>query len=255
MGSPPQILGHRPLVSSIFCGTDARLGGFLPLQPHAIQRPRTALTGPGAGRPCRPLRLPTRSPVLSRSSRLTQAARGGEPGGGAGARSAPEAAPGSTRPGRSRHVTGAARSPSRAGPSDRPAMGDEDEDEGCAVELQITEGGCRIPRRLPGTGGKSQRPAGLIRPPVPAANLTGHEEKVSVENFALLKVLGTGGENCVHWASALAWYFGPSARPLAWTWAWAWLLGRSPHPFPAEHPLPAPPYRTRVPCPLAGRPR
>ncbi|XP_049993485.1 ribosomal protein S6 kinase alpha-4 isoform X5 [Alexandromys fortis] len=42
-------------------------------------------------------------------------------------------------------------------------MGDEDEDEGCAVELQITE-----------------------------ANLTGHEEKVSVENFALLKVLGTG---------------------------------------------------------------
>ncbi|KAF4009856.1 hypothetical protein G4228_001277 [Cervus hanglu yarkandensis] len=42
-------------------------------------------------------------------------------------------------------------------------MGDEDEDEGCAVELQITE-----------------------------ANLTGHEEKVGVENFQLLKVLGTG---------------------------------------------------------------
>ncbi|XP_029422197.1 ribosomal protein S6 kinase alpha-4 isoform X2 [Nannospalax galili] len=42
-------------------------------------------------------------------------------------------------------------------------MGDEDEDEGCSVELQITE-----------------------------ANLTGHEEKVSVENFELLKVLGTG---------------------------------------------------------------
>uniref|UniRef100_A0A8C2PL26 Uncharacterized protein n=1 Tax=Capra hircus TaxID=9925 RepID=A0A8C2PL26_CAPHI len=38
-------------------------------------------------------------------------------------------------------------------------MGDEDEDEGCAVELQITE-----------------------------ANLTGHEEKVGVENFQLLKV-------------------------------------------------------------------
>uniref|UniRef100_A0A7N9VSZ1 Ribosomal protein S6 kinase, polypeptide 4 n=1 Tax=Mus musculus TaxID=10090 RepID=A0A7N9VSZ1_MOUSE len=46
-------------------------------------------------------------------------------------------------------------------------MGDEDEDEGCAVELQITE-----------------------------ANLTGHEEKVSVENFALLKVLGTGVRVC-----------------------------------------------------------
>lgn len=42
-------------------------------------------------------------------------------------------------------------------------MGDEDEEEGCAVELRITE-----------------------------ANLTGHEEKVSVENFELLKVLGTG---------------------------------------------------------------
>lgn len=73
-------------------------------------------------------------------------------------------------------------------------MGDEDEDESCAVELQITEGGWGIPMRLPWAGGKSQRPAGLIRPPVPAANLTGHEEKVSVENFALLKVLGTGGE-------------------------------------------------------------
>ncbi|XP_010836398.1 PREDICTED: ribosomal protein S6 kinase alpha-4, partial [Bison bison bison] len=29
-------------------------------------------------------------------------------------------------------------------------------------------------------------------PPVPTANLTGHEEKVGVENFQLLKVLGTG---------------------------------------------------------------
>lgn len=116
--------------------------------------------------PLPPSEASHRSPAPSRSSRLTQAARGGEPGGGAGARSAPEAAPGSTRPGRSRHVTGAARSPSRAGPSDPPAMGDEDEDEGCAVELQITEGGCRIPRRLPRTGGKSQRPAGLIRSPL-----------------------------------------------------------------------------------------
>lgn len=58
-----------------------------------------------------------------------------------GARSAPEAAPGSARPGLSRHVTGAARSPSCAGPSDPLAMGDEDEEEGCAVELRITEGG------------------------------------------------------------------------------------------------------------------
>lgn len=35
-------------------------------------------------------------------------------------------------------------------------------------------------------------------PPVPAANLTGHEEKVGVENFQLLKVLGTGGEDPPH---------------------------------------------------------
>lgn len=208
---------------------------YLPQQRSGVvQRLCTALTGPGLGRPCHPLQLPTRSPASSRSSRLTQAAQGGEPGGGAGARSALEAAPGSTRPGRSRHVTGAARSPSRAGPRDPPAMGDEDEEEGCAVELQITEGGCGIPRRLPRTGGKSQRPAGLIRPPVPAANLTGHEEKVSVENFALLKVLGTGGEEprslgqCP-WHGALgllpAHPPGPGPGPGCW--------GGPPHPFPA----------------------
>lgn len=58
-----------------------------------------------------------------------------------GACSAPEAAPGSARPGLSRHVTGAARpSPSCAGPSNPSAMGDEDEEEGCEVELRITEG-------------------------------------------------------------------------------------------------------------------
>lgn len=165
MGSPTRILGHKPLVPSLFCWADTWLGGSPQQQPGVIQRFCTARTIPGLERPCRSLQLPTRSPTPSRSSLLTQAARGGEPGGGAGARSALEAAPGSTRPGRSRHVTGAARSPSRAGPSDPPAMGDEDEDEGCAVELQITEGGCEIPRRLPGAGGKSQQPAGLIRPP------------------------------------------------------------------------------------------
>lgn len=74
VGSPPQILEHRPLV---FCWTDTWLGGLLQLQPHVTQRPCTALTGPGAGRPCHRLRLPTRSTALSRSSRLTQAARGG----------------------------------------------------------------------------------------------------------------------------------------------------------------------------------
>lgn len=34
--------------------------------------------------------------------------------------------------------------PSCAGPRHPPAMGDEDDDEGCAVELRITEGGCGI---------------------------------------------------------------------------------------------------------------
>lgn len=123
-------------------------------------------------------------------------------------------------------------------------MGDEDEDEGCAVELQITEGGCGIPKRLPRTGGKSQRPAELIRPPVPAANLTGHEEKVSVENFALLKVLGTGGEEprslgqCP-WHGALgllpAHPPGPGPGPG---------FGEVPPPFPGTAPL----SRPALPC-------
>lgn len=46
----------------------------------------------------------------------------------------------------------------------------------------------------PGRVARVSDPLGSFAPPVPAANLTGHEEKVSVENFALLKVLGTGGE-------------------------------------------------------------
>ncbi|KAG8522676.1 Ribosomal protein S6 kinase alpha-4, partial [Galemys pyrenaicus] len=97
--------------------------------------------------------------------------------------SAPEAAPGSARPGRSRHRLR--------------AMGDEDEDEGCAVELRITEGAAgalghagRAMAARAGPGGVGTGRAHL--PPMPTANLTGHEEKVSVENFELLKVLGTG---------------------------------------------------------------
>lgn len=126
-------------------------------------------------------------------------------------------------------------------------MGDEDEDEGCAVELQITEGGCGIPKRLPRTGGKSQRPAELIRPPVPAANLTGHEEKVSVENFALLKVLGTGGEEprslgqCPwHGALGLLPAHPPGPGPG---------FGEVPPPFPGTAPLsrPALPYQGSMP--------
>lgn len=61
---------------------------------------------------------------------------------------------------------------SRAGrpPGDPHAMGDEDEDEGCAVELRITEGGpwggrgARDRVRAAGTRpGRRQAPAGLIR--------------------------------------------------------------------------------------------
>lgn len=63
-----------------------------------------------------PVRPPSRSPALSRSSRLTQAARGGEREAAPAPASAPEAAPGSARPGRSRHVTGAARSRAARGP-------------------------------------------------------------------------------------------------------------------------------------------
>lgn len=31
--------------------------------------------------------------------------------------------------------------------------------------------------------------------PLPLANLTGHTERVGIENFELLKVLGTGGKS------------------------------------------------------------
>lgn len=57
-------------------------------------------------------------------------------------------------------------------------------------------------------------------PPVPTANLTGHEEKVSVENFELLKVLGTGGEDPPPAGQmSQAWCPGPPAGTPAWAWA------------------------------------
>uniref|UniRef100_A0A8C4MLY8 non-specific serine/threonine protein kinase n=1 Tax=Equus asinus asinus TaxID=83772 RepID=A0A8C4MLY8_EQUAS len=77
-------------------------------------------------------------------------------------------------------------------------MGDEDEDEGCAVELRITEGGAGAAggagRRdgYPGQARRGPCTGWAHSPPVLTANLTGHEEKVSVDNFELLKVLGTG---------------------------------------------------------------
>lgn len=149
------------------------------------QVPRRVARGPRAHSPggstLRPRETgppsPTRSPGAVTFQRLTQAARGGELGSREAApapASAPEAAPGSSRPGRSRHVTGAARpEPSRAGPSDPPAMGDEDEDEGCAVELQITEGGagggpgCWLGDGCPGGRGRVHALAGFICPLCP----------------------------------------------------------------------------------------
>lgn len=90
-------------------------------------------------------------------------------------------------------------------------------------------------------------------PPVPTANLTGHEEKVSVENFELLKVLGTGGEDP------------PTRRadvPGTVPWASCWhtrlglglgqATGNAPHPFLAQLALPAPPCPARVACPFPG---
>lgn len=79
---------------------------------------------------------------------------------------------------------------------------------------------------------------------MPAANLTGHEEKVSVENFALLKVLGTGGEKprslglC---PGLVLWAFCPPTRL---DLGLGLVAGEVPPPFPGIAPLarPALPY-------------
>ena len=57
------------------------------------------------------------------------------------------------------------------------------------VKLQITNGEQTPTRR-------AVRAVKMLKSFVcPAANLTGHTEKVGMENFELLKVLGTGGES------------------------------------------------------------
>lgn len=135
-------------------GVTAQLGLEVAHGPQAwpakgVPKPSGVSRGPPCAPACDRRSLPAHSQPRCRChvpAPDSGGARGGELGelgGGAGARLDLEAAPGSARPGRSRHVTGAARSRSRAarGPSHRPAMGDEEEDEGCAVELQITEGG------------------------------------------------------------------------------------------------------------------
>lgn len=98
--------------------------------------------------------------------------------------------------------------------------------------------------------GRSQGLAGLIPHPVCAANLTGHEEKVSVENFELLKVLGTGGEDPVCWEGVPGVEHWASYPHVCWGLGQA--TGEAPHPFPARPALPALPYSARVLCPLAG---
>lgn len=91
--------------------------------------------------------------------------------------------------------------------------------------------------------GEGSCAGGAHSPPVPTANLTGHEEKVSVENFELLKVLGTGGEDprppgrCPR-AGALG--LPPGRTRLGLGQA----TGYAPHPFLAQ-----PPARPALPCP------
>lgn len=134
-------------------------------------------------------------------------------------------------------------------------MGDEDEDEGCAVELRITEGGAGAAggagRRdgYPGQARRGPCTGWAHSPPVLTANLTGHEEKVSVDNFELLKVLGTGGED-PHWAGV------PGTVPWASRLHPRLGLGQAtsnaPNPFPAQSAWPAPPCPDRVCMPTPG---
>lgn len=212
---------------------DGRLG------PRA-HSPRTS---PLRLREMGPPRPPARRPGAVTFQRLTQASQGGEQGGGAGARLSPG---GGTRklPPRPEPPCNRRRPElSLAGPSDPPAMGDEDEDEGCAVELQITEGGAAVAR---GAGRAMAAQAGwegsctgwVHLPPVPAANLTGHEEKVGVENFQLLKVLGTGGEEPYPPAGVPGMV--PRASRLHTHLGWARLLAVPPQPLPALPALPCP---------------
>lgn len=85
--------------------------------------------------------------------------------------------------------------------------------------------------------------------PVPTANLTGHEEKVSVENFELLKVLGTGGEDphppgrCPREGARGL----PTGTP-----AWAWARQPAMPPTLSWLRPAAPPCRARVCIPLSG---
>lgn len=121
-------------------------------------------------------------------------------GGGAGAQLGREAAPGSARPGRSRHVTGAARSRAVRAPATCPPWGTRTRMRAVLWSCGSRKVGQGRPGAVgPGDGCLGRREGSCTgwahSPPVPTANLTGHKEKVSVENFELLKVLGTGGED------------------------------------------------------------
>lgn len=148
-------------------------------------------------------------------------------GGGARAQLGLEAAPGSARPGRSRHVTGAARSRAVRAPATGPPWGTRTRRRAALWSC----GSRKVGQGRPGAAGLRDDCLGhregsctgwAHSPPMPTANLTGHKEKVSVENFELLKVLGTGGEDpyppgrCPrHRALGLL----PPAGTPAWAWA------------------------------------
>lgn len=112
---------------------------------HAVQE-RTALTPSPCAR--RRLAAPARPPAAQ--SCHVPAPDSGRLGRGDGRRCRRPTRPGGgtrKRPPRPEPPCNRRRpEPSCAGPSDPPAMGDEDEDEGCAVELRITEGGAGAAR-------------------------------------------------------------------------------------------------------------
>lgn len=133
---------------------------------------------------------PTRSPGAVTFQRLTQAARAGAeagrrrrhrlgPGGGAGSSARPEPPCNRRRPpGRAARAPGDPRRP----------RGAEDEDEGCAVELQITEGGAEVARcwlgdGCPGGRGRFMHWLGSFAL-LPPANLTDTKKVRREEDFS-----------------------------------------------------------------------
>lgn len=55
-------------------------------------------------------------------------------------------------------------------------------------------GGGAAREDMEGASGEAELPLLTVKHELRNANLTGHAEKVGIENFELLKVLGTGGK-------------------------------------------------------------